>query len=167
MIPAITADELLTWIERETAAYAKWFGGRSPDLLTLPTGPATGSGTIRDLLLHLYTVDLRYAERLVGRPVSDHAAVAAGATDLDGLVALARRGQNLLREAIHQPGVDWAEELTFVTRSAGTLVASRRKVLAHTLTHHIRHSGQLAMALRQHGHPTDWMHDLLLCDALH
>ena len=122
---------------------------------------------MRDLFLHVYTVDLRYSERLLGLPVTDHAVAAATAAEPAGLFALARRGQDQLRKAACAADADWDAEITSVTRSAGTLVASRRKVLAHTLTHHIRHGAQIAMVLRQHGHATDWMHDLLLSDAMH
>ena len=81
------------------------------------------------------------------------------------MFALARRGQDRLRLAL-DGSVDLTKVIEFQTLSAGTLRASGRKILAHTLTHHIRHLAQIATALRQHGHPTDWMHDLLMSDAL-
>jgi uncharacterized damage-inducible protein DinB len=165
MTPGISCIALLDWIAAETNAYKRWFTTRPASIWSLPTGLSAGSGTVRDLLVHVYTVDLRYSERLLGMPVTDHAAAAAAAADPVGLFALARRGQSLLRQAVNQEDLDWAAQITSVTRSAGTLVASRRKVLAHTLTHHIRHLGQIAMVLRQHGHPTDWTHDLILSDA--
>jgi uncharacterized damage-inducible protein DinB len=167
MIPAIACTELLAWIAAETDAYARWFAHQPAATWALSTGPAPVVGTVRDLFLHVYTVDLRYSERLLGLPVTDHAVAAATAADPSGLFALARRGQDQLRQAASAADADWDAEITSVTRSAGTLVASRRKVLAHTLTHHIRHGAQIAMVLRQHGHPTDWMHDLLLSDAMH
>lgn len=166
MIPAIHADELLHWIASETTRYESWFTNQPAAIWSLPTGPATGSSTIRDLLLHMYTVDLRYAERLLGREPTDHAVIAATAADVPGLFALAHRGQGLLGEAVAQSDADWDATVTSVTRSAGTFVSSRRKILFHTLTHHLRHAGQLALILRQQGHATDWMHDLILSDAL-
>ena len=56
--------------------------------------------------------------------------------------------------------------LEFQTISAGTQSASARKIVAHALLHGIRHWAQLATVLRQHGRATDWMHDLLLSDAM-
>lgn len=166
MTPAIHAHELLRWIADETTRYEIWFANRPAAIWSVPIGPEAGSGTIRDLLLHMYTVDLRYAERLLGREPTDHAVIAAAAADAPGLFALAHRGQGLLGEAVARVDADWDATVTSVTRSAGTFVSSRRKILFHTLTHHLRHAGQLALILRQQGHPTDWMHDLILSDAL-
>lgn len=166
MMPVIASSELLDWIAAETDAYERWFGQQPAAVWSLPTGPAPSDGTVRDLLLHIYVVDLRYGERLLGLPVTDHAVALSGARDAVGVFTLARRGQSLLRRAIERDADDWDAQVVSVTRSAGTYVTSRRKVLAHALTHHIRHLGQLAMVLRQHGHPTTWMHDLLLSDAM-
>jgi uncharacterized damage-inducible protein DinB len=61
---------------------------------------------------------------------------------------------------------DLARQYTFETISAGTLSASARKIVIHALVHGIRHWAQLATAVRQQGHPTNWMHDILMSDAL-
>jgi uncharacterized damage-inducible protein DinB len=62
--------------------------------------------------------------------------------------------------------VDLTQVIEFQTLSAGTQRASKRKVLAHSITHHIRHLAQAATLLRQHGFSTGWPHDLLMSDAL-
>jgi uncharacterized damage-inducible protein DinB len=61
---------------------------------------------------------------------------------------------------------EWAEVLTFETITAGTLKASKRKIVAHALMHGVRHWAQIATALRQAGHGGQWMHDLLMSSAL-
>jgi uncharacterized damage-inducible protein DinB len=61
---------------------------------------------------------------------------------------------------------DLQVQLDFPTRSAGTQVASARKIVAHALVHGIRHFAQLATMLRQGGHPTDWFHDILMSKAM-
>jgi uncharacterized damage-inducible protein DinB len=52
------------------------------------------------------------------------------------------------------------EDLTvvmeFPTRTAGVLRASERKMFAHAMLHGVRHWAQLATALREKGHGTDW-----------
>jgi uncharacterized damage-inducible protein DinB len=162
MTAGITFVELLDWIGMETTAYERWFAGRSDVVWAVPVG-LDRTATVRDLLFHFYMVDLRYGQRLRQLPVSSYADAATA--DAAGLFALARRGQDLLRSAL-DGSVDLTQVLEFQTISAGTLRASGRKILAHSLTHHIRHLAQIATALRQHGHATDWMHDLLMSDVL-
>ena len=162
MTAGITFVELLDWIGKETAAYERWFAGRSDAVWAVPVG-LDRTATVRDLLFHVYMVDLRYGQRLRQLPVSSYTDEVAA--DPAGLFALARRGQDLLRSAL-DGNVDLTQVLEFQTISAGNLRASGRKILAHTLTHHIRHLAQIATALRQHGHATDWMHDLLMSDVL-
>ncbi len=162
MEPSISFAELLTWIGHETATYEQWFAGQPAEVWSLAVG--TGhTATIRDLLYHVFIVDLRYGQRLHGLPVSTYEAEAI--TEIPALFALARRGQILLRRALDER-VDLAQIIEFHTQTAGTLRASGRKILAHTLSHHVRHLAQVAMAVRQHGHPTDWVHDLLMSNAL-
>lgn len=164
MTHGISFIELLTWIGNETTAYEKWFATRPDAVWAVPVGMGR-TATVRDLLFHVYIVDLRYAQRVHNLPVSSYDDEAAA--DAKALFALARRGQDLLRRSLDSDGgVDLQQVIEFQTLTAGTLRASGRKVIAHTLTHHIRHLAQIATALRQHGHPTGWMHDLLISDAL-
>lgn len=162
MTAGLTFIELLDWISSETAAYERWFATRPDAVWTVPVG-LDGTGSVRDLLFHVYMVDLRYGQRLSQLPLSSYTDEVVG--DSASLFALARRGQDLLRSTL-DGSVDLTQVLEFQTISAGTLRASGRKILAHTLTHHIRHLAQIATALRQHGHATDWMHDLMMSDVL-
>lgn len=162
MDSGISFCELLTWISDETAAYERWFATRPDAVWEIPVGTGR-TATVRDLLFHVYVVDLRYGQRLHQLPVSSYEDEPVA--DTLTLFALARRGQDLLRNAL-DGRVDLHRVIKFQTMTAGTLRASGRKILAHTLTHHLRHLAQIATALRQHGHPTDWMHDLLMSNAL-
>jgi uncharacterized damage-inducible protein DinB len=60
----------------------------------------------------------------------------------------------------------WHEPLDFVTRSAGTFRASRRKIFFQAQTHSIRHYAQLATLVRQQGIKTGWVLDLLASPAM-
>lgn len=162
MPPGISFSELLAWNASETTRHEVWFAQQPPTVWAAPAGTGR-TATVRDLLFHTYIVDLRYGQRLNGLPVSTYEDEAV--TDPMAMFALARRGQDLLAKAIDGPN-DLAEVIEFQTLTAGTLRASRRKVIAHALTHHIRHMAQIATLLRQHGAPTGWMHDLLMSDAL-
>jgi uncharacterized damage-inducible protein DinB len=156
--------ELLDWIGSETRQWAAWSARQPAAVWAVPIG-AGKIATVRDLFFHVYVVDLRYGQRLNGLPVSaiEQEAVA----DPRDLFTLAARGQDLLRTWVVGAGpADLDRVIEFQTLSAGTLRASQRKVVAHSLTHHLRHLAQIATAMRQHGHPTDWGHDLMLSTAL-
>ena len=158
----ISIGELLDWISDETAAHERWFATRQDTVWAVPVG--TGRfATVRDLLFHVYVVDLRYGQRLHQLTVSSYEDETVA--DTLTLFALARRGQDLLRHAL-DGRVDLHRVIEFQTLTAGTQRASGRKIFAHSLTHHLRHLAQIATALRQHGHPTDWTHDLLMSNVL-
>jgi uncharacterized damage-inducible protein DinB len=162
MPPGISFSELLAWIASETTRYEAWFAQQQPTVWSAPAG--TGRiATVRDLLFHTYVVDLRYGQRLRGLPVSSYEDEAVA--EPMALFTLARRGQDLLAQTL-DGRIDLAEVIEFQTLTAGTQRASKRKVIAHALTHHIRHMAQVATLLRQHGSPTGWPHDLLFSDAL-
>lgn len=156
----IAFAELLRWIADETARWEAWTAGQDAGLWVIPAGDGR-IATVRDLLFHVFVVDLRYGQRLNGLPVSTYEEEACA--DAAALFALARRGQALLRRAC---ALDPTPIIEFPTLSAGTLRASRRKLIAHSITHHLRHMAQAATLVRQQGRPTGWMHDLVMSDAL-
>jgi uncharacterized damage-inducible protein DinB len=61
---------------------------------------------------------------------------------------------------------DLAKVMEFSTRTAGVLRASKRKMFTHAMLHGVRHWAQLATALREKGHGTDWPHDFLFSDVM-
>ena len=146
----LTADELLAWLEHTSAEWRAFLAGH-PEALALPCD-VRESTSVADLLLHIVAVELRYAQRLVGQPESSYDELRSD--QAEALFAVHDRAMALWREALAATDTDWEEVLEFVTRSAGTLRASRRTVLVHMATHSIRHYAQLATLLRQHGLPT-------------
>ena len=160
----LTFNELLDWIDAETEQWRGWFSRQPASIWTLSAG--TGRlATVQDLLHHVVVIDLRYGQRLAGLPVSTYEQEAVA--DPAELFTIAKRGQDLLRTwAASASPADLATVIEFQTISAGTQRASKRKILGHTLMHHTRHMAQLATMLRQHGHPSDWSHDLLFSRAL-
>jgi len=160
----LTFIELLDWIGEETRHWAEWTAKQPPEIWKIEVGTGR-TATLRDLLFHAYLVDLRYGQRLCGEPVSTYEQE-AGALQGD-LFQVASRGQGLLRRwVLGTTASDLEAVIEFQTLSAGLLRASQRKVVAHSLTHHLRHTAQAATALRQHGHATDWAHDLMVSGAM-
>lgn len=155
---ALTADELLAWLERTSGGWRTLLA-EHPEALDFPCDVREAQ-RVGDLMQHVVAVELRYAERLAGVPETGYDAVPKG--PVDALFAVHDRAMSLLRDVLARPGVDWEEVLEFTTRSAGTLRASRRTVLVHLAMHSIRHYAQLATLVRQRGIRPDWLMDYLL-----
>ena len=66
----LSADELLGFYFAETQRWRGWLAANQK-LLDLPIDIAQAK-TVRDLVLHIVAVDLRYAERLLGEKVTDY-----------------------------------------------------------------------------------------------
>jgi uncharacterized damage-inducible protein DinB len=155
-------DEWICANVAETRRWHDWFR-RNPAALDVSLDIAQ-TKRVRELVLHIVAVDLRYAERLCGKEVTPYEQMPQ---DVEELFALAQSNFERLRKYAQQASqADLRREIEFPTRSAGTLRASKRKILIHTLMHSIRHWAQLATELRQAGYKTDWQHDLLFSDVI-
>ncbi|HEU4629288.1 MAG TPA: DinB family protein [Gemmatimonadaceae bacterium] len=160
----LTFRELLDYTAGETERWRRWLAARPATVLDLPVGEGR-TATVRGLLQHIFAVERRYADRLLGEPVTPYEAI--GTSDVETLFAAGRAARERLeRYLAGATAADLARRPEFQTISAGTRTASARKIVAHALVHGIRHWAQLATVLRQHGEATDWMHDLLMSDAL-
>ena len=165
---ATTADlsfaEMLEANERETAKWQNWFERQPADLLDLPLDIALAKN-VREFLLHIFAVELRYAERLTGSAITEYEALPTGSVrDLFGIGDSARK---LYREYLSRAtDADLATVMEFPTRTAGVQRASKRKMFAHAMLHGVRHWAQMATALREKGHGTDWGHDFLFSEVM-
>jgi uncharacterized damage-inducible protein DinB len=74
--------------------------------------------------------------------------------------------EDLRSFAIAANDSDWDGTLTFPTRSAGELTASRRKIFIHALLHGVRHWAKLSTYLRQKGCRQDWQHDFIFSGVI-
>jgi uncharacterized damage-inducible protein DinB len=153
---------LLRYTDGETRRWHDWLAAQSPAVLEEPMGEGR-LGTLRGVLLHIFAVELRYAQRLTDEPVSTYESLPHDSLDaIFGIGVEARR--KLAAFLATNPDLD--RELTFETLTAGTRSASVRKIVTHSVIHGIRHWAQVATVLRQRGYPTQWFHDILLSDAL-
>ena len=161
---ALTFRELLDYTAAEHAQWERWLAARPASVLDLPVGTGR-TATVRGLIHHTFVVERRYADRLLGDEPTPYESVPAD--DVATLFAAGREARaKLERYLAGATDTDLARRMEFQTISAGVMVASARKVIAHALLHGIRHWAQLATALRQHDQPTDWFHDLLASDAM-
>lgn len=155
---------LAAYVEHETERWRAWFEAAPPGVLDLPLGPGA-EGTLRTLVKHVFAVELRYAQRLAGEPVSGYHELA------DESVAQLWRIHRAANEtrARFLAGAS-AEALDRVlvseTRKLGRIESRAHTVLVHSLLHGVRHWAQVALVLRQHGHGGLWEHDWLLSPAV-
>jgi uncharacterized damage-inducible protein DinB len=161
---ALTFRELLDYTAGESERWRRWLAAQPNEVLELPVGTGR-TATVRGLVHHIVVVERRYADRLRGEPVTSYEDVPSDSLDalFDTWTDARARLEAWLASATD---ADLARRLEFQTLTAGTLSASARKIVVHLLLHGIRHWAQLATALRQQGHATDWQHDILLSDAL-
>ena len=159
----LSFGELLDYCAEETVRWGDWFK-KNPAALTLPTDIA-GARNVRDVVLHIVAVQMRYAERLLDLPITEYETLSSKSAD--ELFALAHKSFEDFRSfAVAANDPDWDGQLTFPTRTAGMLTASRRKIFIHALLHGVRHWAQLAAYLRQQGHKQDWQHDFIFTSVL-
>ncbi len=160
----LSFTEMLDANERETAKWQDWFEHQPAEVLDLPLDIALAKD-VREFLLHIFAVELRYAERLTGSAVTEYEALPTGS--VGELFATGERARKLYREYFSRAtDADLATIMEFPTRTAGVLRASKRKMFAHAMLHGVRHWAQLATALREKGHGTDWPHDFLFSDVI-
>lgn len=157
-------ETLLAYRDAETAQWRRWFEAHPPEALDVRLS-AGEVGSVRRLIRHIFAVELRYAERLVGERVTDWSEFRE--ETLDEIFAIGDRARTLAgRFLAGATAADFREQLTFATLSAGTITASKHKILANFVNHGVRHWAQIATALRQAGHGDQWPHDLLASTVL-
>lgn len=163
MNTGITLEELLTDHEVATRKWMTWFAS-SPAALDVPCD-IYNSGTVRGLLKHIFAVELRHSQRLLGLDVVAYEAIPVGS--LDDLSAVHEQAMRNLRKFLSEANDATLHEIiTLQTVSAGTLHASRRKLFVHILLHSMRHWAQLTTLLREAGFKTDWPKDFLFSEAI-
>jgi uncharacterized damage-inducible protein DinB len=133
-------------------------------LLDLPLSIALAKN-VREFLLHVFAVELRYAERLTDAPITEYEALPTGS--VAELFGIGEKARVLYREYLARvTDADLAIVMEFPTRISGVLRASKRKMFAHAMLHGVRHWAQLATVLREAGHGADWGHDFLFSDVM-
>ena len=160
----LSFPELLRYDEQETGRWHQFLAKQPPEVLDLKVDLA-GGGAVRDLLLHMFAVELKYGSLLAGGPLPKPGELPS--RTLDEIFGVATTAQEKIRNYLKTASeADLNGKMTFPTLSAGEQTTSRRKVLGHALMHSLRHWAQLTTEMRRHGYKTDWHHDFLFTDAL-
>jgi len=160
--PALTLDELLNWSDETTQRWLQFLAA-NPAVQQLPCG-IYGTDTVLGLVRHIVAVEMRHSQRLAGLPVTSYEEIPQNS--LEALATLHTQTFERLRSLLADPAQDWAAKMEFTTLSAGTMSATRRKLLAHAVLHSIRHWAQVATLARAAGCPPKFAGDLLASSAL-
>jgi uncharacterized damage-inducible protein DinB len=156
--PTTSIAPLFAWRDIETARWRGFFE-TNPQALDFAAGDGT-MDTVRGLVRHIFAVELRYGQRLTGQAVTDWADF--NEQSIEELFALGERARRMIDE--YMSGADDASlsgTMTFSTLTAGTITATRRKILVNVVTHGMRHWAQVTTFVRQGGVRASWPHDLL------
>jgi uncharacterized damage-inducible protein DinB len=160
---ALSTEELLNFAAGESNRWREWFE-ENPQTLDLPIDIAQ-TKSVREVVLHIFAAELRYAERLLGEPVTEYSELPTAT--IPELFSTTEKSQKKYREFMQRASdAEWKTVISFPTRSAGTFSASKRKIFVHALLHGARHWAQLATMLRQSGYKQPWGHDFLMSDAM-
>jgi len=155
----ISFAELLAANEAEMQKWRKWFDEQPPAVLDVPLSIALAK-SVREFLLHIFAVELRYAERLKGLPVTAYETLTT--ESIADLFEIGEKAAAMYRDyLVTVTDDDLATVIEFPTRSAGMFRSSKRKIFLHAMLHSVRHWAQLATALREAGYPTNWGKDFL------
>ncbi len=161
-LDGITFAALLEYRDGETARWREWLG-RHPAALKVPVGEGR-TATVRGLIVHIFAVELRYAERLLGRRVTAYEELEPA--DTEEVFAIGVRARALIDEFLARADDrEMREVLEFQTLTAGAVRATKYKIAANLVNHGVRHWAQIATVLRQHGFADQWAHDFLLSDV--
>ena len=158
--PALTAEEVLAWHEKNSAAW-KQLLTEHPEALSLSCDIAQ-TKTVGELLQHIVAVELRYAERLANLPQTDYTAIPFDS--VEAIYATHTRATALFQQLLATDTVDWNERIDYVTRTMGPARSARKSIFFHAMLHAARHYAQLATLVRQHGIKPVWPMDYLVMD---
>ena len=156
---ALRYDTLLELTSTEHHRWHDWFIER-PQAWAVPF--ATGRmATIGGVVMHIFGVELRYAQRLLDEEVTDWEDFRQ--TSIEDVFELGdlARGQ-LVHFLTTAPEAELDRVLNFQTLTAGLVSASKYKIASNVFLHGIRHWAQVATVLRQKGFSDQWSHDMLL-----
>ena len=159
---ALRYETLLELTSAEQHRWHDWFVER-PKAWAVPF--ATGRmATIGGVVMHIFGVELRYAQRLLDQEVTQWEDIRQ--TSIKDVFELGdnARGQ-LVQFLTTAPEAELDRVLTFRTLTAGLVTASKYKIASNIFLHGIRHWGQVATVLRQNGFADQWGHDMLLSEV--
>ncbi len=156
---ALSYATLLEFTSMEHHRWHDWFVER-PKAWAVPFGSGR-MATIGGVVMHIFGVELRYAQRLLDQEVTSWEGLRQ--TSIEDVFELGDNARaQLVQFLTSAPEAELDRVLTFQTLTAGLVTASKYKIASNIFLHGIRHWGQIASVLRQNGFADQWSHDMLL-----
>lgn len=156
---ALSFKALLEWTSTEHHRWHEWFA-EHPEAWALAFATER-MATVGGVVLHIFAVELRYTQRLLGERVTGWEEFTQSTVD-----EVFELGENTRAQLVQfldaATDEDLDKVLTFQTLTAGTVTANKHKIASNIFLHDIRHWAQVATVLRQNGYVDQWPHDLLL-----
>jgi uncharacterized damage-inducible protein DinB len=147
---ALSCDDLLGYTNLSAQQWQNWFAANE-SALEVPCD-IRQTGTVRHFVQHIFAVELRFAERLLGEDITAYEQLAIATTgELFAIHTRATEKYAQYLSTATEAAMD--EVLEVQTRSAGDFRLSRRSIFVHALLHSARHWAQLATLVRQAGFP--------------
>lgn len=158
LAPAVSVLELNDWLTWQLAKWDTWQAGQATDWLRLPSGNSAWPG-LAALFAHAFAPLHRYGDFILGAEAVHPPEL--GGADWAQLHAWAARCLARHREACGAAADDPERQLSYQSRTAGTLVISARMALAQGATHCAWHLAGITHLLRHAGIEPPQQSDLL------
>jgi uncharacterized damage-inducible protein DinB len=156
---ALTYKALLELTSTEHHRWHEWFAEHEEAWAVAFASGRTA--TIGGMVLHIFGVELRYAQRLLDQRVTSWEEFTQ--TTVEEVFEVGEQARGLLVQFLTTaPEEELDKILTFQTMTAGTVTASKYMIASNIFLHDIRHWAQIATVLRQNGFTDQWGHDMLL-----
>src|SRR5437899_12552473 len=153
--PSVAFADLLAYTDYLAQRWLNYFK-QHPKALAIDVGGRTG--TLRDLVTHLFQVEQFFANLLLQEGSGSMAPPAK--VEAPGLEELGR-----MHHATHQKLVQYIDsandERLQHTRRLCSVLVSERKILTQAVLHSVHHWAQVAMEVRQAGFPTEKPQDII------
>jgi uncharacterized damage-inducible protein DinB len=159
---ALSCEDLLGYGDYTAGQWRDWFAANEVALDV--ACDINNTGTVRGLVQHIFAVELRFAQRLLGEDVTPYDQLPIKTLpDLFAIHALAlEKYRTFLRTATEAA---FGEIIEVKLRTGQALRVSRRDIFVHAHLHASRHWAQIATVVRHAGYPQIGPQDYLLYGA--
>ena len=153
--PAISFRDLLAYTDYLAQRWLNYFR-QNPKALEIDIGGKTG--TLRDLVSHIFQVEQFFANLLLQEGAGSMAPPAKIATPtMEDFERMHQDAHQKLTRYIASAN----EQTLQQTRKLGPVTVSERKTLTQTVLHSVHHWAQVAMEVRQAGFPAEKPQDII------
>ena len=157
MTVSVELRELLDYTDHERQKWREWIAA-APQRLELPFQAGGRFPTLGSLFDHVFLVERRHLSRLEGGTPPDSTGVKQG--DWKALFEYAELVRADLRRYLADIDVAAGREVMTIVAQSGTQTMTKRRLATHILLHEIRHTAQIAYAVRNAGQEPPGQHDL-------